>query len=217
MTERRFSRDGIAYSYREFIDFFGEEKGPPPLPRFFGEEAGNAASENASSNETADINSSSEHAPMPKTPLPFAAQLSDDDQQLTAAVSDVATPAVGSALQCPACKAQICQPQDLCFFSRGHEVHLILKPELPTMPPAFILAPIPEEGATQSWQCACGNQLGDTRPVGPNKVSMTAFKSASVMLYGQHHPGKKSKWPTLYCVHPFNSIEVRNRDSFHGP
>ena len=141
---------------------------------------------------------------------------------LPGAASDVATPVVGSALQCPACKGQLCQPQELCFFSRynrqgGHEVHLILKPELPTMPPAFILAPIPEEGATQSWQCACGNHLGNTRPIGPKKASMTAFKSASVMLYGQHHPGKKSKWPILYCVHPFNSIEVRNRDSFHGP
>ena len=29
MTELRFSQDGIAYSYREFIDFFGEEEGPP--------------------------------------------------------------------------------------------------------------------------------------------------------------------------------------------
>ena len=29
VTERRFSQDGIAYSYREFIDFFGEEEGPP--------------------------------------------------------------------------------------------------------------------------------------------------------------------------------------------
>ena len=134
------------------------KKGPP-----LWEEAGNAASENASSNETANINSWSEHAPMPKTPLPFAAQLSDHDQQLTAAVSDVATPAVGSALQCPACKAQICQPQDLCFFSRGHEVHLILKPELPTMPPAFILAPIPEEGgntvmAMCLWQPSRGHE-----------------------------------------------------------
>ena len=150
-----------------------------------------------------------------------AAQLAPHAEALPSAASDNATANVASALQCPACRRQLCQPQDLCFFSRypeqgGHEVHLIVKPELPHMPPSFTLAPITAKGSTQSWQCPCGHHLGDTRPIGPNKALMTAFKSASVMLYGQHHPGKKSKWPTLYSTLPFNNIEVRTRDTFRG-
>ena len=127
-----------------------------------------------------------------------------------------------SALQCPACFKPLCHMQDLCFFERyniqgGHEVHLIVKPELEhLMPPAFVEAPVTTKGARLSWQCTCGHDLGDTRPVGPKKAAMTAFKSASVMLCGQHHPGKKSKWPTLYRTHPFSDIEVRSRAAFHG-
>lgn len=143
-------------------------------------------------------------------------------EALPRAASDDTTLVIATALQCPTCRMQLCQPQDLCFFTRynsqgGHEVHLILKPELPQMPPLFILATITVKGATQSWQCPCGNHLGDTRPVGPNKASMTAFKSESVMLYGQHLRGKKSQWPSFFCKHPFNKIAVRNRDNFHGP
>lgn len=124
-------------------------------------------------------------------------------------------------LQCPLCKRELCQACSLCFFRRinpqgGVEVHLMLKPEAP-VPPTLVRAPEAEKGATQTWQCACGAKIGDTRPVGPSKASMTAFKSSSVMLHGQHHTAKKSMWPRIYDTTPFNDIEVRSRDSFHGP
>ena len=123
-------------------------------------------------------------------------------------------------LQCPMCKRELCQAHSLCFFRRinpqgGVEVHLMLKPEAP-VPPTFVRAPEAEKGATQTWQCACGAKMGDTRPIGPSKASMTAFKSSSVMLHGQHHTAKKSMWPRIYDSPLFNDIEVRSRDSFHG-
>ena len=123
-------------------------------------------------------------------------------------------------LQCPLCKRELCQAHSLCFFRRinpqgGVEVHLMLKPEAP-VPPTFVRAPETEKGATQTWQCACGAKMGDTRPIGPSKASMTAFKSSSVMLHGQHHTAKKSMWPRIYDSPLFNDIQVRSRDSFHG-
>jgi hypothetical protein len=123
-------------------------------------------------------------------------------------------------LQCPMCKRELCQAHSLCFFRRinpqgGVEVHLMLKPEAP-VPPTFVRAPEAEKGATQTWQCACGAKIGDTRPIGPSKAAMTAFKSSSVMLHGQHHTAKKSMRPRIHDSPPFNDIEVRSRDSFHG-
>jgi hypothetical protein len=118
------------------------------------------------------------------------------------------------------CKRELCQAHSLCFFRRinpqgGVEVHLMLKPEAP-VPPTFVRAPETEKGATQTLQCACGAKMGDTRPIGPSKASMTAFKSSSVMLHGQNHTAKKSMWPRIYDSPLFNDIEVRSRDSFHG-
>jgi len=129
-------------------------------------------------------------------------------------------PTMLPGLQCPMCKRELCQAHSLCFFRRinpqgGVEVHLMLKPEAP-VPPTFVRAPEAEKGATQTWQCACGAKIGDTRPIGPSKASMTAFKSSSVMLHGQHHTAKKSMWPRIYDSPLFNDIEVRSRDSFHG-
>ena len=94
-------------------------------------------------------------------------------------------------------------------------MHLMLKPENP-VPAAFKAIEVPEKGALQSWTCACRAKLGDTRPVAVNRAAMTAFKSASVILCGQHFKGKKSKWPAVYNEPPFDRIEVRDRDSFRG-
>ena len=134
-------------------------------------------------------------------------------------LSDAPAPSMPT-LQCPVCKRELCQTHDLCFFYRrnpqnGVEVHLILRPEVP-VPQTLVQAPEADKGATQSWRCACGAKIGDTRPVGPNKALMTAFKSSSVMLYGQHHTGKKSMWPRIYNTSLFNNIVVRFRDTFHG-
>ena len=94
----------------------------------------------------------------------------------------------------------------------GVEVHLVLKPEN-NVPTTFRPAEL-KPNALQSWSCACGAKLGDTRPVAVGKAPMTAFKSASVILCGQHFPGKKSKWPTVYNTPPFDHIEVRDRDNY---
>ena len=132
-----------------------------------------------------------------------------------------ANPGTNETMQCPQCKRHLCDVESLCFFARhnrqgGHEVHLMMKPEIATLPKTFVLAKETKERAIHSWQCACGHELGDTRNIGPKFATMTAFKSASVMLYGQHHPGKKSKWPTLYQRHPYNQLEVRDRASHSG-
>ena len=127
------------------------------------------------------------------------------------------------ALQCPACKRELCQTRELCWFYRrndknGVEVHLMLRPEVP-MPQMLVPATEAKQGAAKSWQCGsegCGTEIGDSRAVGPRKAMMTAFKSSKVMLYGQRHTGKKSMWPRIYNTPPFNNIQVRTRDTFHG-
>ena len=94
-------------------------------------------------------------------------------------------------------------------------MHLMLKPEIP-VPETFKKDAVPQRGAIQSWSCACGTKLGDTRPVAVRFALMTAFKSGSVILCNRQLPGKKSKWPAVYNTAPFDCIEVRNRDTFFG-
>ena len=94
-------------------------------------------------------------------------------------------------------------------------MHLMLKPEI-DVPETFKKVAVPEKGAVQSWNCACGTKLGDTRPVAVRFALMTAFKSGSVILCNRQLPGKKSKWPAVYNTAPFDCIEVRNRDTFFG-
>ena len=150
------------------------------------------------------------------------------------AASSVAQPAVPNAdaaqpstmpcidrMQCSECNEILCGIQDLAFFRRvnkmqGLEVHLMLKPEIEVMPPNFKKMPACEQGAVASWQCACGHKLGDTRNVGPRKAAMTAFKSSSVKLFGQHHKSKKSQWPRIYADPPFDGIELRQWEEFHA-
>jgi hypothetical protein len=123
-------------------------------------------------------------------------------------------------MDCPNCERRLCETNALCFFTRynragGHEVHLILKPYyVVDTPPSFVHATT-KPGCHMTWECGCGHHLGDTRPVGPNKALMTAFKSAAVKLYGQHLTGRKSQWPKVYNTHPFAGIQVRDRHSFH--
>ncbi len=124
------------------------------------------------------------------------------------------------ALQCPACKRELCQTRELCWFYRRNvqdavEVHLMLRPEVP-MPQTLVRATEAKQGVAQSWQCGCGTEIADSRAVGPRKAMMTAFKSSKVMLYGQRYTGKKSMWPSIYNTLPFNNIQVRTRDTFHG-
>ena len=123
-------------------------------------------------------------------------------------------------MQCPACRITLCEAKDLAFFRRynkqgGLEVHLMLKPER-DVPETFKKDAVPQKGAIQSWSCACGTKLGDTRAVAVNKAPMTAFKSSSVILCNQQLAGKKSKWPAVYNTAPFDSIELRHRDTFFG-
>ena len=92
----------------------------------------------------------------------------------------------------------------------------MLKPENP-VPETFFKKPSLEKRAIASWECACGFKVGDTRGVAVRFAAMTAFKSGSVILCGQRFHGKKSKWPKIYDQPPFDTIEVRGRDTFHGP
>ena len=124
----------------------------------------------------------------------------------------------GNLLQCVACERHLCDTADLAFFWRankqgGVEVHLMLKPENKE-PAPFIRSNVTQKGAVASWQCACGFKLGDTRAVAVKRAAMTAFKSSSVMLCGHRFTGSKSKWPSIYNQPPFNTIEVRTRDTF---
>ena len=219
----RIAWDGLPYTYAEFESWYGlsactywhvATPAPSLLPPALQTPSVSAGCDSLdSSSGASDVN-------------PVLATLATGDNATLG--NSVVLPhaetlcSAAAALKCPVCKQYLCDPQDLCFFSRhnaqgGHEVHLMLRPELSHIPAAFLLAPNITKGATNSWQCSCGHELGHTRPVGPNKASMTSFKSASVMLYGQHHLGKKSKWPTLCTMHPFNNIEIRTRDTFHGP
>ena len=127
----------------------------------------------------------------------------------------------GNLLQCIMCQRPLCGTEDLAFFWRtnkqgGVEVHLMLKPENQE-PATFIRSSVTEKGAMASWQCTCGFKLGDTRAVAIKKAPMTAFKSSSVMLCGQRFTGRKSQWPSIYNKPPFNAIEVRTRETFFGP
>ena len=123
-------------------------------------------------------------------------------------------------MQCPACNQIICDTHDLAFFKRtnkqhGLEVHLMLKPEITDMPPAMISMPACDPKAVAFWECACcQHKLGETRNVGPRKATMTAFKSSSVKLFGLHNKSKKSQWPRMHVLAPFNAIEVRLWDEY---
>jgi hypothetical protein len=124
------------------------------------------------------------------------------------------------ALQCPACKRVLCQTSELCWLHRankqnGVEVHLTLRPELP-MPQTLVRATEAKQGVAQSWKCECGTDIGDSRAVGPRHGMMTAFKSSKVILYGQHYLRTKSMWPSTFNTPPFNNIEVRTPNTFHG-
>ena len=128
----------------------------------------------------------------------------------------------GNLLQCVVCERHLCDTSDLAFFWRvnartrkqgGAEVHLMLKPENNVHGP-FIRSNVTQKGALASWQCECGFKLGDTRAVAVKKAAMTAFKSSSVMLCGHRFSGRKSQWPSIYNQPPFNTIEVRTRDTF---
>ena len=124
----------------------------------------------------------------------------------------------GNLLQCVVCERHLCDTSDLAFFWRankqgGVEVHLMLKPENNVHGP-FIRSNVTQKGALASWQCECGFKLGDTRAVAVKKAAMTAFKSSSVMLCGHRFSGRKSQWPSIYNQPPFNTIEVRTRDTF---
>jgi len=137
-----------------------------------------------------------------------------------AAAQPITMPGTGG-MQCPKCDRVLCGTEELAFFTRinkmqGLEVHLMLKPEIKDIPPDIMLMPVCDRGAVASWQCACGHKLGDTRHVGPRRAPMTAFKSSSVKVCGQHHQSKKSQWPRIFADPPFNAIKVRQWAEFLG-
>jgi hypothetical protein len=124
-------------------------------------------------------------------------------------------------MQCAACGRTLCNANQLAFFRRvnkqnGLEVHLMLKPEQET-PHTFVLAAQTEKGALHTWNCECGEKLGDTRAVAVKWAPMTAFKSSTVVLGGHRYPGIKSKWPKVYMSPPFDQIQVRERNQYYGP
>ena len=162
-----------------------------------------------------------EHSHVENALPTHAGEAPEHTHALLPASSTASPHAPGSKLQCCDCERPLCSTEDIAFFRRvnkqgGVEVHLMLKPENKE-PATFIRAPIPEKGATSSWQCACGFNLGNTRPIAVNTAPMTAFKSSSVILCGQRFTNKKSQWPSVYKQPPFNAIEVRTRDTFFGP
>ena len=225
--ERRFAWDGNSYTEHEVHEWYGDR-----YRTFWIDMPLNDATEHVRqpeayvSRETHGARSTAStddvESPLDLAPLPASGVAMDPSSGATEHARQVlvAPPPALPGLQCPLCKRELCQAHSLCFFRRinpqgGVEVHLMLKPEAP-VPPTFVRAPETEKGATQTWQCACGAKMGDTRPIGPSKASMTAFKSSSVMLHGQHHTAKKSMWPRIYDSPLFNDIQVRSRDSFHG-
>ena len=76
-AEKRIAeQDGLAYTYREYVRWFGKVQGDAEWQNSLP-----AASEKPSPNKTGDTKSSSEHPEMPKTPLACAEPPSDHDQQ----------------------------------------------------------------------------------------------------------------------------------------
>ena len=238
LPDRRTAADGIAYTYTDFVKWYG-----PHANKLW---EGAAATEHSQNYSTAidalpelelhaattrrcateadfvemqDMEPlSTEHG---RNATEHSALNNIPDTETTASESNGAnTIASGYLLQCIECQRPLCSTEDLAFFWRankqgGVEVHLMLKPEYE--PPAtFIRSPVREKGAIASWQCLCGFKFGDTRAVAVKKAPMTAFKSSSVMLCGQRFTGRKSKWPSIYDKPPFNTIEVRTRDTFFG-
>ena len=225
--EKRQARNGEYYTKKEFEDYYWHNCEAKTM----WEEASPAGCNDQMCNH-------------PGVPTPATTQIALSDPDASAAGSNdqscdhtgIPTPATTQddlteerktpsvlpqrgAMQCPICNQVLCGTESLAFFRRvnkanGIEVHLMLKPELADIPPNFHRMTDTEKGAVASWQCACGHKLGDTRNVGPRKASMTAFKSSAVKVFGQHHSGQKSKWPSLYSERPFNAIELRQWSEF---
>jgi hypothetical protein len=171
----------------------------------------------AAANSSDDMSSKDDTASSAAKPTEYEGSVTDTIMRQAAAdhmLMDVPT------MDCAHCDRRLCETNALCFFTRDniagrHEVHLILKPYyVVDTPPSFVHATT-KPGCHMTWECVCGHHLGDTRPVGPNKALMTAFKSAAVKLYGQHLTGRKSQWPKVYNTHPFAGIQVRDKHSFH--
>jgi len=203
-TERRRALNGYSYTEQEFCDWYGDRgaaiwEKADPVP-----EHSSGATEHATTSATMEL------AVIGNPTAPVASNVSPSLMQGT------------GEMQCPVCDRVLCGTQSLAFFRRinkeqGVEVHLMLKPEIADVPPDFQRMPTPDKGSLASWQCACGHKIGDTRNIGPRKAPMTAFKSSSVKLFGQHHKGQKSKWPSIYTDTPFNGIEVRDWSDFRAP
>jgi hypothetical protein len=235
LPDRRIAADGTAYTYNDFVDWYGQDANK------LWEEA--AATEHSQNYFTA-INASPElelHAATTRRCAteadfvqmqdmePLSTEHGRNATEHSALNTDTETSASGSndahtiapeyLLQCSQCQRPLCSTEDLAFFWRknkqgGVEVHLMLKPE--REPPAtFVRSPVTDRGAIVSWRCfGCGFKFGDTRNIAVKKAAMTAFKSSSVMLCGQRFTGSKSKWPSIYDTAPFNTIEVRTSDTF---
>ena len=221
LPERRIAADGTAYTYTDFVEWYGQHAN-----KLW---EGAAATEHSQNYSTA-IDALPElelHAAFVDDLQDAAFVLMQDTETLSTEhgrnatehsaldnIPDTETTASGHLMQCGECLGPLCSTEDLAFFWQGDvEVHLMLKPEVhPCSHPTFIRSPVTEKGAIASWQCSCGSKFGDTRAVAVQKAPMTAFKSSSVMLCGYHI----AHLPSIYDKPPFNTIEVRTRDTFFG-
>ena len=261
LSEKRLAADGIAYTYAEFVQWYGTHAGElweraaatehsdsvddrprdatehscgeEALPSYAGNTMISVPSPACSpasivKTETVDDfpRDATEHSACEKSLPPDAGNTSLVPQNahelalVPMPPSSVANSQATEALmQCVNCERPLCGREDLAFFRRankqgGIEVHLMLRPEN-QVPATLIRSPVTEKGAMASWQCTCGFKLGHTRAVAVKRAAMTAFKSSSVILFGQRFNGRKSQWPSIYNQFPFNTLELRSPSIYH--
>ena len=195
LPERRIAANGIAYTYTDFVNWYGMDTDQ------FWERAAATEHNERSYIEAYALPVLEQQADATKRSTPPETQQTSsgsndtrtrDATEHSPSSTTASAQVTGGLLQCIMCQRRLCAAEELAFFWRankqgGVEVHLMLKPENQE-PATFIRSPDTEKGAIASWQCTCGFKLGDTRAVAVKKAPMTAFKSSSVMLCGQRFP-----------------------------
>jgi len=193
LPERRIAADSTAYTYTEFVTWYGIhanqkwERATAKEPSESFDIATDALPALRPLSDTtrhcptqADLvqtrTDATEHSPWEEArsvnasnTLPVAQDSLEHALAPMPASSTMSPQITGNLLQCVVCEHPLCATAGLAFFWRankqgGVEVHLILKPEKKE-PASFIRSETLEKGAMVSWQFACGFKFGDTRAV----------------------------------------------------
>ena len=122
---------------------------------------------------------------------------------------------MASVMQCSSCDSGLCDISDCCFYAKGDkQVHLMLRPELYTVPSAISISDDRNEKNIAHVNCStCNNRVGYKLPFGPRGKHFVAFGCDKVYLFGQR-VSKKTTWCELQHRSDFNILEHRTGSNF---